>query len=72
MHVYWFVELHFKFSHFYRYQVLGKNTTTIKIWFRDHYLRAILSVLTRHESYIDIVTHILHGFAENCIIHKFA
>jgi len=44
----------------------------MKIWFRDHYLHAILSVLMRHESYIDIVTHILHGFAENCIIHKFA
>jgi len=43
----------------------------MEIRFRDHRLRTVSSVPTRQESHVDVIVHILHGFTEYRIVHKF-
>jgi len=64
-----FVKLYLKFTHFYCYQILRKDTSTMKIKFRNHYLRTESAVPTRQESHIDVIAHILRGFTKYRVVH---
>jgi len=66
-HIDWFVELHLEFTHCY--QILRKDATTVKIWFCDHCLRAVSPVSTCQKSHVNMIAHVLHGFAEHRIVH---
>jgi len=62
-----FVELHLEFTHFYGYQIFWKDTSTEKIWFRDHC--AVSFVPMRQKSHVDVIAHILHSFTEYRVVH---